>query len=266
MNEQDFVKCMKAAFEDESIISLLRNALVSELKETISEMKKSLEFTGKEVDDLKQNLSEAKQEVKDLKVELKKRDDEIQQISEKTDANEQYSRRNSVRISGMRESEGENTDKLVLALCNNGMKLSPPLEMCDIDRSHRVGKKSDKARPLLVKFVSYKRKSQLMKMRGALKSVEPEPSTWVAPADPVNIDTAPEEDAAKNINIKLVPAKDRIYINDDLTKPRAQLLGACRRAVKQKTIKDAWSSDGTILVKDRKDNVFSVKNIDQLKF
>ena len=53
------------------------------------------------------------------------------------DSLEQYSRRNSLRIAGIPEEEGEETDKIVLGLAAN---LNIELNQTEIDRSHHVGK------------------------------------------------------------------------------------------------------------------------------
>ena len=40
-----------------------------------------------------------------------------------------------------------------------------------------------------------------------------------------------------------------LYLNDDLTRSRAQLLYECRQAKKKELIADCWSYDGSIIVK-----------------
>ena len=40
-----------------------------------------------------------------------------------------------------------------------------------------------------------------------------------------------------------------VYVNEDLTKSRNELIRKARMMVKLKYIKSAWSSDGTILVR-----------------
>ena len=53
------------------------------------------------------------------------------------DALEQYTRRNSVRISGYPEQANENIDEIVLTIAG---VIDVQLLPSDIDRSHRVGK------------------------------------------------------------------------------------------------------------------------------
>ena len=60
------------------------------------------------------------------------------------DDNEQYSRRNCLLIHGVKETEKEVTDTQVLNLINKELKIpGDKFSIVDIDRSHRLGKKSN---------------------------------------------------------------------------------------------------------------------------
>lgn len=52
------------------------------------------------------------------------------------DQSEQYSRRNSLRISGFEETTGESTDNIVIGMAAT---IGCDLQLCEIYRSHRVG-------------------------------------------------------------------------------------------------------------------------------
>ena len=77
---------------------------------------------------------------------------------------EQYSRRDSVRVCGIAETDNENTNDIVVRVAKDmGVVISPN----DISVSHRVGgprrgRTSDKPRPILAKFVRREFKSQIM--------------------------------------------------------------------------------------------------------
>jgi len=85
----------------------------------------------------------------------------------------------------------------------------------DIAAVHRTGKAVRGHRPILVKFVSRRKKRELMKKKKSLKDVA----------------------AYKNV-----------YINDDLTPLRARLLGTVKRL---DTIKSTWTVDGKILAQPK---------------
>ena len=86
-----------------------------------------------------------------------------------------------------------------------------PNHPADINRVHRSGKKSP--RSILVKFASYRAKDTVVRARKSLDGSD-------------------------------------IYLNDDLTRQRFQLLFQLRQLKKQKRINGVWTHDGTIVVKD----------------
>lgn len=77
------------------------------------------------------------------------------------DASEQYSRRNSLRISGIPETVNEDTDQVVLHVAETvGVNILPS----GIDRSHRLGKSGNRqTQDILVKFTSYRARERVMK-------------------------------------------------------------------------------------------------------
>ena len=74
---------------------------------------------------------------------------------------EQYSRRNSLRMSGVPETATENTDTLVL---DAARAINSDIDLCDIDRSHRVGRpRAGKPRDIIVKFATSVKAKTLQK-------------------------------------------------------------------------------------------------------
>lgn len=143
----------------------------------------------------------------------------VSTLEAQMDGSEQYSRRNSLRISGIPETENEDTDQAVLRVAETIGVNIPPSE---IDRSHRLGKPGNRqTRDILVKFTSYRARERLMKSRRNLKNSE----------------------------------LRGVFVNEDLTKVRSKLLFEARKSVKTKHLLGAWSSDGRILVKDKKGTV-----------
>ena len=86
---------------------------------------------------------------------------------------EQYSRRNCLRIFGVPEADNENTDAIVCRIANSnlGVDLRPD----NIDRSHRVRRRtppppgSSKPRAIIVKMTSYRHRQRLITNRKKLK-------------------------------------------------------------------------------------------------
>ena len=60
-------------------------------------------------------------ENKSLKTESEKLKERVSNLELASDEQEQYSRRNSLRIRDVKENEGEDTDKIVVDLCNSSL-------------------------------------------------------------------------------------------------------------------------------------------------
>ena len=94
------------------------------------------------------------------------------------DDNAQYSRRNCIVIHGVPEEERENIDRILTQTFNNKVDLGIPVENL-VDRDHRVGIRSNgrvtrnnkpKVRPIIVKFTSYRTRSNVLYSKKILKS------------------------------------------------------------------------------------------------
>ena len=92
----------------------------------------------------------------------------INRLSQEVDDLEQYTRRTNVRIYGVAEQPEENTDNLAVDFFKSELNVDVALN--DINRSHRVGKKSGaKPRPIIVRFTKHNTKVAFMSRRRVLK-------------------------------------------------------------------------------------------------
>ena len=230
----------KATTRQDSLIqdtvnSLLTNIPFKELvhtmvkdmmSEEIYKLQKRVEESEGRVMQLECQLKNKENEICSLHADLEKEKTSIQNHDLKYNEIEQYSRRNNLRIFGIAEKKGENTDQLVIDVAKRiGVKIS----LDDIDRSHRTGKpharedppaptdesrKSEEAtqdavrpRPILVKFTSYRRRHDMITQRRKLK-------------------------------------KTKISISEDLSKFKLDLL---RETAKHPSVRQAWTTDGRII-------------------
>src|SRR5215813_10937148 len=151
--------------------------------------------------------------VQQLQEEIKKKDEEIrslhQKIDSRTDDISQYQRRNCLRFFGIEESRHENCEQLVLDIASKQLKVNLDIE--DLDRCHRTGRNSNsgRPRPIIVKFVSYRKRSAIFKEKSKLKGTN-------------------------------------ITIREDLTKHRLNLL---QNAISLYGTKNVWTYDGRIIIK-----------------
>ena len=94
---------------------------------------------------LLRKLEDKDEEIKELK-------SRVETLEDCIDKQEQYTRRNYVRIFVEdEEKKGESTDEIVI---NTAKKMGVDLKLNDINRSHRVGRSGNKPRPIICSFVS----------------------------------------------------------------------------------------------------------------
>ena len=182
------------------------------------------------IDGLETNITALQPKNQKLEKENNSLKSRVASLEKIANQSEQYSRRNSLRISGLRENTGENTDDIVT---NMATAIGCDLQLDEIDRTHRVGKPDPtrtRHREILVKFVSYRARQKLYKMRKNLKD----------------------------------NGYAGVFLNEDLTKTRSNVLYEARKVVKADRAKGAWSADGNILIKDFADEVHRLTCLEDL--
>ena len=205
------------------------------------------QFTDKVIQTLKEEINALRADLvkKDTIIDNLKKENQnilsrVSKLENRNDDLEQYSRRNSVRVSGIPENDGENTDNIILTISD---ALGADLDNRDICRSHRVGDKSKGPRNIIVKFVSYNAKQKLMSKRK-------------------DLGTTPTDQLFEGID--WLPDNVSISVNDDLTKRRAILAYEARKAKRDDKIKDTWVSNGKIMIKLNNDDRKTIRNKDEL--
>ena len=79
---------------------------------------------------------------------------------------EQYSRRNSILIHGLKEEKSESTDDRILKLFRE--ELNEKVLLTALDRTHRIRKNRDsssKPRPVILKFAPYNIREKVFKSK-----------------------------------------------------------------------------------------------------
>ena len=142
------------------------------------------------------------------------------------DSQEQYSRRQNLRINGIPEtSDTEDVTTAVLNLVNTTMAIKPQLQRHTIVKCHRLGPKMDRrcdqqTRPIIVKFSNESIRDDVLRARFVLK-----------------------EHNAKH-------SDSRIFLNEDLTGIRAKLAREARVLKKSGKMDDTRTFNGNVMIKD----------------
>ncbi|WAQ93585.1 hypothetical protein MAR_006056 [Mya arenaria] len=203
--------------EDVTAISLqLKSLFTVEIQSSINNAVDAL--IPKVIEGINLRLSDEIDSLKTENVHLKARISVLEKSEDRLEHLEQYSRRNSLRISGVHEREGESTDDIVTKLVSD---LGSSVSLDEIDRSHRVGRprRNDPAKPrdIIVKFTSFRARQKLYSVRSQAKHC---------------------------------PNLKKVFVNEDLCKAQSDVFYLARSLVRKGNINSAWTSDGVILIRD----------------
>ena len=174
---------------------------------------------------LNNSVQELTSAVNKLQLELVKSSDKCNDLEEKCDNLEQYSRRTNIIISNVPLNNSVTLETQVCNILNE--YVSPPIEPADIDRTHRIYQKanrktSDTPPDIIVKFLSYRSKARILTQ---------------GPMEQLRADNQDRED------------KDKIFVSEDLTNTRKGLFFSTRQMKRKRLIKDTFTRDGKIVVK-----------------
>ena len=197
-------------------------------------------------------LSERDKEISDLR-------NENEELREELDELQQYSRKPSIRVYGIPESEDEDTDRLLLQLFNKRMQLQPPVQLQEIEISHRVGRNPNGVQPpdqpslpraIIARFASRRIKAKVMKEKKKLRE-KPAPATKENETN--------GSGTTDNVEDASLTSSWPIFISDDLTRRRALLAKMGRDLRRRGKIRDTWVFDGRIMIKDNRNKVHEIR-------
>ena len=273
MDYGEFCKGLTSALKDPTVIQAL-TGIFTDMRKEVSEL------TGL-VSSLRLEVADKQQKIVSLNT-------RVEELEASVDALEQYSRRNSLRISGVPEKPYEDTGEVFLNLINSRTQIHPALTINEIDRIHLVGaKKTDKpsSRQIIVKFATYRSRQRVYKHRKELNTksnltevpevngsetvpqLSSQESPTIDPDVPESTTSNAWAEGSENWGDgeqQATTSNPKVYINEDLTRSRANLLYQARKLKKAKKILDCWSHDGNILIKNSKSTIVHIPDANKL--
>ena len=159
-------------------------------------------------------------QIKNLEFEIKTKDKRIEDLEQKVDTFmeettckfdelDQNHKSNSLRLHGIPETEGEDTDRVFIKTMKDNLNLE--INPMEISNSHRIGKPGTEKRPLIVKLTRESTKNKIFKVKKELKSKD-----------------------------------SMIFINEDLTQKTSSFFKQVRDLKKEGLIKRTWTRDGKV--------------------
>lgn len=166
MDKAAIEACLTELLSSNKLIDKLVSRMTTRLETIVAEATtKSITAVLDRVSELEKQVTTLQDKVKSLDTALNLRSDDL----------EQYQRRNNLRVFGIPETNGEDTDKLVTKLFKEKLGVDVPVSR--LDRSHRVGKKlgpkpgeTARPRPIIVRFTSYQDRRLVFTAKKKLKS------------------------------------------------------------------------------------------------
>ena len=179
---------------------------VEEKTKAVSEKMKTVQS---ENENLKKDLLTMKSEITKMKNSCLNAEKQSREALVQSNHNEQYSRKNNIKIMDVKQPVNETIEDLTTKVCglvsNKGLTLDP----ASIVAIHRIPGKVDRAKPILVKLKNNHEKTKIMRKRSEFK----------------------------NEGNRLV---------DDVTKQNAKLI---QTLMERKDIEQAWFFNGSIFAK-----------------
>lgn len=142
----------------------------------LESLKNSLEYTQKDTHEIQKQLAESKSDLADLHAIAETHKSQIKQLFDQTDYLENQSRRNNLRIDGIKENPMETwsqTEAKVRDLIKTSLSLDPT--KIEIERAHRTGRSQDtenqgqRPRTVVVKFMRFKDREDIRNSSKKLK-------------------------------------------------------------------------------------------------
>ena len=191
---------------------------IQQQKDDITALKTSLEHTTKQYNEVERELAAARKKIQE-------QEEEIGELYDLQDKLEQYTRKNSFEIHGVPESAYIETEDVVLKLAE---ALDVSVEPKDIEICHKLNRKGNK--PIIVKFISHKVKTNLYRARAKLKNVR-------------------VSNIFPHCSSSTLVQAERIFLNENLTSYKKKIMSRANEMRRNDELLSVWSMDGSIYVK-----------------
>ena len=177
------LELQQQAYRDavQMLFSTVNFERLNHLERKNAELTVSLQFTQKEVDDLKQENKHLKEEIKQARnnassVKTGDIGDRVEKLSRRVDYQEDYSRRNNIRIHGVPESSWENWE-MTQEKVGRMLRDQLGLEEVQLERAHRVGAPNhssasgpSRPRTIITRFTRFTDREQALRNSAKLRN------------------------------------------------------------------------------------------------
>lgn len=137
----------------------------ADIQTTLARVESSLSTLSEQVEEIQTRVSANEDNIKDTHNRVDEMEKLIANLKDKADDLENRSRRSNIRIINVPEqAEGRDTvgflEKFIPQILGNDNFTSP----VTLERAHRIGKKADRPRPLIAKFLNFRVKEKVLRL------------------------------------------------------------------------------------------------------
>lgn len=231
---------------------------ITEIKETLKEYLRSVEFLSRGYDDMKETINKNNEllhaltgQINDLKEQCKHKDTIISTMQKQINRMEQEIIKNNVEITNVPYTRGENLTEMVTEVAK---AVGTEINITDINNIYRINtKQNTKAPKIVVSFTNTLCKEKILhfaKVKGPL---------LVRNANlKLNFNEISESKKAEILNSK-------VYLNGQLTAANKELLWQAKTKARTAAWKFVWIRDGKILArKDEGTTVLRIADVDDV--
>lgn len=145
---------------------------VQEKTKHLNEKIDSISFENQQLtDQLKSTSTTLQKQINDLEEQIQHNEKRSKDALKNSNYNEQYSRKNNVKIMDVPEDEGESNSNLLTKVCDIFATQNVELAKNEIIALHRIPTRKGGIRPVLMKTMNNNVKSRLMKKRKEMKKI-----------------------------------------------------------------------------------------------
>ena len=154
-SNEDFQRFVRAALLD------IKDKQLPSMQEKLVGLENSLVFEAERITEVEKKADTTQKKVHEMERTLAKHDELLEKMAAAENKLERFSRKNNIRIVGMKEKTGEKPLELVAKMLSERFDLVDP----QLERAHRDGKKGDRPRHMLVKLLRYQDKRTILKQQ-----------------------------------------------------------------------------------------------------
>ena len=176
LKKEDVEDLIKKSISDS--IRSLEDRMKEEIKRQIQEkcekletIIESLQFENDKLKDkLESNLKQMTERINEIEAKVENQEQQTREAIKLGNHNEQFSRKNNIKIMNVEEEPSENEEKLTEKVCSVLSKQGVDLQKEEIIAIHRLPRRNQSRKPVIIKTINNNVKTRVMRKRREMRT------------------------------------------------------------------------------------------------